>query len=290
MEYHVPRSTNGGHGPRPVEVLPDGDGWRFTGLTVLELAPGTARAIVTELRETLVVPLSGSPTVTIDGAPHELAGRPAVWDVTDVMYVPVGAEASISAAAGCRVALAWALAEQRYPVQHVPASEVPVELRGAGVCSREVRNFGVPRVLDAQRLIVCEVVTPGGNWSSYPPHRHEHDTSDESELEEIYYYEIAPGPTGRPGFALQRVYAAGDRPIDLTSEVRHGDVVLIPHGYHGPTVAAPGHDLYYLNVMAGPASGADRDWRIVDDPDHAWVRAEWQHQQMDGRLPMGRTR
>ncbi len=100
-------------------------------------------------------------------------------------------------------------------------------------------------------------------------------------LEEIYYYEIAAGPTG-PGVGYQRVYGTPDRPIDLLVEVRDGDVVLIPHGWHGPAMAAPGYDLYYLNVMAGP--GPERAWRITDDPAHAWIRGTWASQPVDPRL------
>ena len=98
---------------------------------------------------------------------------------------------------------------------------------------------------------------------------------DETELEEIYYFEVGSSPTGQDGFAFQRVYGTAERPIDLLAEVRQGDVVLIPHGYHGPSMAAPGYDLYYLNVMAGPG---ERAWLATDDPAHAWVRATWADQ------------
>ena len=108
-------------------------------------------------------------------------------------------------------------------------------------------------------------------------------------LEEIYYFEVAPGPVGA-GTAYQRVYGEPDRPVDVLAEVRSGDVVLIPHGWHGPSMAAPGYDLYYLNVMAGPG---DRAWRFRDDPAHAWIRDTWADKAMDPRLPMsapaGRT-
>jgi 5-deoxy-glucuronate isomerase len=159
---------------------------------------------------------------------------------------------------------------------------VPVELRGAGQASRQVHNFGVPGVLEADRIIACEVLTPGGNWSSWPPHKHDEERDGETRLEEIYYFEVADGPAG-PGFGLQRVYGHADADIDVTAEVRSGDVVLIPHGWHGPSVAAPGYDLYYLNVMAGP--GPERAWQICDDPAHGWVRETWAEQDVDPRLP-----
>ena len=101
-------------------------------------------------------------------------------------------------------------------------------------------------------------------------------------LEEIYYFEVAPSPGGAPGLGYQRVYGTPERPIDVLVEVRNGDVVLIPHGWHGPAMAAPGYDLYYLNVMAG--QGDERAWRISDDPEHAWVRATWPDQPVDPRV------
>ncbi len=174
------------------------------------------------------------------------------------------------------------------------ATDVPVELRGTGNCSRQVQNFGTADVFEADSLMAVEVITPGGNWSSYPAHKHDENTPVESALEEIYYFEIDSGrgpdvaPAGAPadsrGFGYHRVYGTPDRPIEVLEEVRSGDVVLVPHGYHGPSVAAPGYHMYYLNVMAGP--GEERAWKIVDDPEHAWLRGTWEHQDVDPRLPL----
>jgi 5-deoxy-glucuronate isomerase len=155
-----------------------------------------------------------------------------------------------------------------------------VELRGAGQVSRQINNFCTPGAFDCDRLIAVEVLTPGGNWSSYPPHKHDEDRPGESVLEEIYYFEISDDR----GMAYQRVYGTADRPIDILEEVRTGDTVLIPHGWHGPSMAVPGYDLYYLNVMAGPS--AERAWLICDDPAHGWVRETWRTQPVDPRLPM----
>ena len=170
------------------------------------------------------------------------------------------------------------------PALYLPAADVPVELRGAGIASRQVRNFGVPGVLDAHRIIACEVITPAGNWSSWPPHKHDTDRPGvEAELEEIYWFEAQPTDgRGTDAVGYQRVYGTEDRPIDVLAEVRTGDVVLVPHGWHGPAVAAPDADLYYLNVMAGP--GAERTWLICDDPAHAWVRDTWPDLPVDPRL------
>jgi 5-deoxy-glucuronate isomerase len=201
--------------------------------------------------------------------------------LTDFAYLPRGAQASISSPGGGRFALACARARQRLAARYGPADSVPVEVRGAGNCSRRVANFCMPAAFPADRLIACEVVTPAGNWSSYPPHKHDQDRSGESVLEEIYYFQIAAGPAG-PGMGYQRVYGTPDRPADLLAEVRDGDAVLIPHGWHGPSMAAPGYDMYYLNVMAGP--GAERAWLACDDPAHTWVRDSWPGQQADPRL------
>ena len=115
-------------------------------------------------------------------------------------------------------------------------------------------------------------------------HKHDERSDTESELEEIYYFEVAPGPQGQPGTAFHRVYGTPERPIDVLAEVRDRDVVLVPHGWHGPCVAAPGHDLYYLNVMAGP--GPERAWRISFDPGRAWIRDTWAAEDIDPRLPL----
>ncbi|MDN5932690.1 MAG: 5-deoxy-glucuronate isomerase, partial [Pseudonocardia sp.] len=157
------------------------------------------------------------------------------------------------------------------------AEGVGVELRGAGQASRQVNNFCTPQTFEAEKLIAVEVLTPSANWSSYPPHKHDEERDGEARLEEIYYFEGGPG--------YQRVYSSGpDRQIDVCAEVQAGDVVLVPHGWHGPSMAAPGYDLYYLNVMAGP--GPERAWLICDDPAHAWVRGTWDGQEIDPRLPM----
>ena len=218
-----------------------------------------------------------------------VAGRRDVFDgPSDFVYVPRDAEVTITSEAGGRFALPSARCERVMPFRHQPADAVPVELRGAGQASRQVNNFCTPDAFDADALIACEVLTPGGNWSSYPPHKHDEQSDTESELEEIYYFEVADGPAGasQPGMAYQRVYGHAGKEIDVLEEVRTGDVVLIPHGWHGPSMAVPGYDLYYLNVMAGP--GDERAWRICDDPAHTWVRGTWDAQEVDPRLPFRR--
>ena len=267
-------------------ITPESAGWGFSGLRVLELGLGERRALETGGDELIVLPLSGACTVEVEGEPFALAGRAGVFaGVTDFLYVPRDARVEIACERGGRFALPSARADRRLPVRYVPAADVPVELRGAGQASRQVNNFCAPEALEADRLIAVEVLSPGGNWGSYPPHKHDEMRENETELEEIYQYVVADGPAG-PGLAYQHVYGTPDRPIDLLTTVRTGDVVLVPHGWHGPAMAAPGYDLYYLNVMAGPG---ERAWRACDDPAHAWVRETWADQAVDPRLPFGRN-
>jgi 5-deoxy-glucuronate isomerase len=267
-------------------VTPESAGWGWSGLAVLTLAAGEERAWSTGAAETLVLPLAGACTVTYDGQTVALTGRPDVFSgPTDFAYVPRDAEITVASERGGRFAMPSAVCERRLPFRHQPADRVAVELRGSGRASRQVDNFCTPETFEADALIACEVLTPGGNWSSYPPHKHDERSETESELEEIYYFEVADGPAG-PGVGYQRVYASPGHDIDVLAEVRSGDVVLVPHGWHGPSMAAPGYDLYYLNVMAGP--GDERAWRISDDPAHGWVRDTWSAQELDPRLPFGR--
>jgi 5-deoxy-glucuronate isomerase len=272
-------------GPWTLEVDPAGAGWDHASLRILDVDAGATQRFATGDDEMLVLPLSGACTVECEGERFELAGRHDVFtEVSDFAYVPRAATVTVTSAGGGRFALPAARARRRLPPRYAPAADVPIELRGAGQCSRQVVNFCTPEAFEADNLIACEVLTPAGNWSSYPPHKHDEDRpGEETILEEIYYFVVADGPGG-PGIAYQRVYGTGDRPIDVLAEVRTGDVVLIPHGWHGPSMAVPGYDLYYLNVMAGP--GAERAWRICDDPAHAWIRGTWADQPVDPRLPM----
>lgn len=274
-------------------------GWQHTGLRVASLeggeggGDGDSVVLAAEDVERMIVPLAGSFTVEYEEPGAEpvaqaLAGRASVFDgPTDVLYLGAGTSATIAGAG--RVAVTEAPTGERRPAAYLAASDVPVELRGGGRSSRQVHNFGVPGALDAVKLIACEVITPAGNWSSYPPHKHdEHRPGVESRLEEIYYFESAvtrgaAAPAEAEPFAVFATYSSGERPIDIDVRVASGDIALVPHGYHGPAVAAPGYDLYYLNVMAGP--DAERSWLITDDPAHGWVRQTWEADGMDARLP-----
>ena len=281
MTWHLPAGATA-EGAWSLRVTPKLAGWTWCGLRVLELAPGAAHSFASGGEELLVLPLEGGGVVECESRTFELAGRGGVFaGVSDFAYVPRDAEVRVASPGGGRFILPSALAGNRLDPAYGPASAVPVELRGAGQSSRQVNNVCTPDSFPADKLLVVEVLTPGGNWSSYPPHKHDEQRPGELQLEEIYYFEVG----GDQGVGYQRVYSSGpDRQIDVLAEVRDGDVVLVPYGYHGPSMAAPGYDLYYLNVMAGPAP--ERSWRFCDDPAHAWVRGTWEDQPVDQRLPM----
>ncbi|GGZ00941.1 5-deoxy-glucuronate isomerase [Streptomyces poonensis] len=283
--HHIPAGKSGDDA-HTVHITPESAGWGYSALRVLELPAGGRHDFATGDSEWIVLPLSGACTVAVDGGTFRLHGRESVFSgVTDFAYVPRDTEVSLTSPAGGRFALTGARCERRLPARYGPASAVPVELRGAGSCSRQVNNFGAAGAFACDKLIAVEVITPGGNWSSFPPHKHDaHRPGEESELEEIYYFEFADHE-GTPGLGYQRVSPSGHGTgTDVLAEVRSGDVVLIPDGWHGPSMAVPGHDMYYLNVMAGP--DPDRAWLICDHPDHAWIRGTWPGQPVDPRLPL----
>ncbi|WP_046731499.1 5-deoxy-glucuronate isomerase [Streptomyces humi] len=247
-----------------LDIDPKRAGWAHSSLRIVELAPGGTHLFTTGDSEWIVLPLHGGCTVRTEGNEFQILGRESVFSgVSDFAYVPRDAQVQIASGAGGRFALAGAKCERQLPARYGPAPEVPVEDRGSGGSARQVRNFASATAFDCDKLIAVEVITPGGNWSSYPPHKHdEHRPGEESELEEIYYFEI-DGPNG---IGYQRVFPSREGGTDVLAEVRSGDAVLVPDGWHGPSIAQPGHDMYYLNVMAGP--GATREWRICFHPDH----------------------
>jgi 5-deoxy-glucuronate isomerase len=284
VNEYVVRAGKTADRPFSLVVTPDTAGWTYSSLRVLELAPGGSATFGTGEDEMVVLPLSGGCRVECDGETFDVTGRRSVFSrVSDFAYVPRDAEVTVSSAGGGRFALPAARAMRRLPARYGPAEGVAVELRGAGHASRQVNNFCNPQTFDADKLIAVEVLTPGANWSSFPPHKHDEEREGEAQLEELYYFEV-----DRDGPAYQRVYTSGPgREIDVCAEVRSGDTVLIPYGWHGPSMATPGYDLYYLNVMAGPSP--DRAWLICDDPAHAWVRGTWDAQEVDPRLPLTTT-
>ena len=293
-----------------VSLTPEDAGWDWTGLRVVRLAPGLPVRLETGPSEVFLLPLRGSVRLEISSvlepsateAKFDLDGRASVFSaVTDFAYVGRDSVVVLHSDDVAEVAIPAARCSTRLEARYGAAVDVPVETRGAGNASRQVNNFGVPGVWDhAEKLVCCELITPPGNWSSYPPHKHDASAPCEVVNEEIYYYRFA-GPDqvtpSRDGSGFHRTYTgpehdeAGLAPIDETLEVRDHDVVLVPHGYHGPCMAAPGYPMYYLNVMAGPAD--ERAMVFCDDPAHAWIRDSWSGVEIDPRCPVtsasGRT-
>lgn len=284
-EDYVIRAGATAHDDYALDITPEIAGWDWSSLRVINLAPGATVKVPGSQAEYLILPLAGGCVVQAEGRTVTVDGRESVFtDITDYVYIPRNVDAVLSSEAGARIALPGAKATADLPLRYCGRDEVGTGLRGAGPSSRQVNNYALGNDLETSHLLACEVLTPGGNWSSYPPHKHDVHNEVERVLEEIYYYEVRAGEHDSEGFALQRIYPSPGHDIDVCTEVRDGDVVVMPYGYHGPSVAAPGYDLYYLNVMAGPAE--DSVWLMTDDPHHTWIRQSWETQEVDQRLPM----
>ena len=251
-------------------------GFEYLAFETRRLDDGRTYSSETGARELAIVVLGGVCSVKSSrGEWLRFGGRANVFDgMPFTLYLPVRTRFTVCAETQCDLALCYARAEEEFPARLVTPGEVGIELRGGGNATRQINSM-LPPEFAAQRLIVVEVYTPAGNWSSFPPHKHDvHNPPAEVDLEEIYYYRIER----REGFAIQKVYTA-DRRIDETMTVRDEELVLVPEGYH-PVVAAHGYNAYYLNALAGSA----RSLAASDDPDYAWVRGEWK--QKDPRVPV----
>ncbi len=270
------------------------DGWQHTGMRVGSLGEGRTFHLPADDQERVIFALESNginvryrQVGRSDFIEQRLGGRASVFaGPTDVLYFPMETEIFIEGDG--RVLIGETAARDLKPVRFISKDEVPVFVRGAGRESRQVHSFGGADDLDASRFIVVEVIVPSGNWSGIPAHKHDtYLPGVESNLEEVYYFEtrVAGGAehTNADPTGYLRVYASDERPIDITTEVRSGDVGLVPYGWHGPVAATPGADLYFFNIMAGP--DPDRSWNITDDPNQTWIRETWHHQDVDPRLP-----
>lgn len=257
----VPKGQSG----TQVSLTPRRAGWELVGFSVRQIAGGDTWSGRTSRHEVCMVLLSGLASVTWspDQRRAVLLGprRDVFTDYPHAIYLPPGTAFEVRARRGTEMAVCQSPSAKRFPARLIRPEDCGLEVRGGGNATRQIIDI-LPPAAPADRLLVCEVLTPGGNWSSYPPHKHDRDAlPEESLLEETYYHRIDPPH----GFALQRVYT-GDGNLDETLAVRDRDVVLVPRGYH--TVSAPpGYAVYYLNVMAGP----ERTWAVANDPDHEWM-------------------
>lgn len=292
MTEWVYRSGEAAVGPWDVHIDHTRPGWQFTGTKVGDFSKAKEFTIDADSWERAIWPLQGEGiTVSYHGeetGSRELRGRQSVFHgPADFMYVP--RDTSVTITGSGRFIVAEALAKEDKKVQFTAKEDVSVILRGGGASTRQVHDYGGVDELDASSMVVVEVIAPSGNHSGIPPHKHDRFVPGvESNLEEIYYFEMAPDrafprPEKFDASAYFRTYASDEREIDLTLEVRNGDVVLVPYGYHGPASAIPPYDLYFMNVMAGP--DPERSWNIVDDPNHSHARSTWEKLGPDPRLP-----
>ena len=253
---------------------PDG-GWSYLSFRILRV-DGHAN-LETADEEVVIVPLAGDAVVHADGIATEIGGRANVFAGRPrSLYLPRDTRAEIEGRG--EFALCGARADHRREVRPIPPSDVEIEIRGSGNATRQISHIVKPE-FPAERILVVEVYTPAGNWSSYPPHKHDEERGEEEAvLEETYYFRTRSEQAG--AFAVQRLYSPRQG-LDLTETVRDGDLLLVPFGYH-TTAAAHGYDLYYLNALAGDR----RTMQAADDPDLAWIRPAWDELDPDPRVPL----
>lgn len=247
------------------DVTPASAGWSYVGFACYRMAPGDAAAEATGDREAILVLVEGKARLSAAGRDFgEMGARMDVFEKTapHCLYVPNGAEWSATATTGCTLAVCTAPGKGNHPTQRLGPEGISLDTRGKGTNTRYVNNVAMEMRDVADSLLVTEVFTPAGNWSSYPPHRHdEDDYPNMTYLEETYYHRLNPPQ----GYAHQRVWTE-DGTLDETMSVANHDVTLVPRGHH-PCGAPYGYELYYLNVMAGPI----RKWRFRNHPDHDWI-------------------
>jgi 5-deoxy-glucuronate isomerase len=246
-------------------ITPESAGWKYVGFGLYDLQAGQNLELQQAGRELCLVVLSGTTSVQV-GEQHwtGVGSRSSVFDEQPpgVIYLPAGEKAVVSAETAVELAVCSAPGEGGSgSARIIDATRMSQEVRGRGTNTRYVRNI-LPETEAADSLLVVEVITPSGNWSSYPPHKHDRDAlPEESKLEETYYHRLKPSS----GYVHQRVYT-DDRSLDETLSAEDRDVVLVPEGYH-PVGVPHGYTSYYLNVMAGPI----REWHFANDPAHEWI-------------------
>lgn len=250
-------------------------GWEWMSFAVTRLLPGQTKEARTRGEEMVLLWLCGRSTADWGTGRESVGGREDVFDgLPYALYLPDDHRVTIKAETVCEIAECRVPSEARLEPCLVKPADVASDLRGGENASRQIVEV-IGSSFPADKLVVFEVYTPGGNWSSYPPHKHDvHQPPLEVDLDEIYYYRMRNGR----GFALQNLYPA-DRSRDELVKVGDGDVVLVRYGYH-PVVAGPGYDTYYLNFLAGTS----RTMTVTEDPEHVWLRSTWK--QTDPRLPL----
>lgn len=272
-----------------VEVTPENAGWDTIHFQARRLAAGKTWSFSTGQNELALVVLGGVLSVESNrGQWHGVGQRANVFaGLPHTLYLPVETTFTVTAETDSEFAVTWTPTDRAFAPKLVTPAEVSVEIRGGDHATRHINNM-LPPGFPCARLVVVEVYTPGGNWSSYPPHKHDVQKIApdgkvlEADLDEIYYYKI-----DRPeGYAFQRVYTDSESPlqragyaVDAALMPHNDDVVLVPEGYH-PVSSPPGYTTYYLNVLVG----SDQSLAATDDPQFTWVKGTYQS--LDPRVPI----
>ena len=246
-------------------ITPASAGWRYVGFGVHLLQPGDVVANTTGATEVILVLVEGHAHITAAGRDWGVMGdRLNVFEKTPphCLYLPPGSDWQARATTACTLAICAAPGTGGHPAARIGPEGIALTPRGLGGNTRYINNIAMEARDVADSLLVTEVFTPAGHWSSYPSHRHDEDDFPRmTYLEETYYMRLNPAV----GFGIHRVYTDNGS-LDETMTVKNHDVTLVPRGHH-PVAAAYGYEMYYLNVMAGPR----RNWRFQNDPDHDWI-------------------
>ena len=271
-----------------LEVTPHSAGWDFISFQARRLSTGNQWSFNSSENELAIVILSGAISVNSNRGNWDHIERENVWtSAATALYLPRGSEFTVTAARDSEFAVTWVPTDEDHEAWLIQPQDIPISIRGGDNVSRQINDL-LPPGSPVHRLILVEVYTPSGNWSSYPPHKHDVHIEDEvgnlveADLEEVYFYKI-----DKPeGYAYQRVYTDENSPlqqagypIDALVKAQNNCAVLIPEGYH-PVVSAPGYTTYYLNVLAGSAQSLANQ----DDPHYSWVKESYKG--VDPRLPL----
>lgn len=270
------KMLNDGQSGEMLHFTREGVDWEWMSMSTRRLNPGESYQTNTDGEEVAFVILGGRCTADWGKGEQRIGERKNVFDgFPYTLYLPSGNAVKFKAETVCEIAECRVPSKAKLEPLLVTPKDVATSLRGGGNASRQIVDIVRPD-FPADKLVVIEVYTPGGNWSSYPPHKHDvHNPPTEVDLDEIYYYRI---DHPKEGFALQRLYSA-DKSQDVTVRAQDGDAVLVRSGYH-PVVAGPGYNVYYLNFLAGTS----RTMQVTEDPNHVWLKSTWK--ETDPRLPL----
>ena len=258
------------------DIEPQAVGWDYLGYKAVNLSAGETYTFDTDGVEAALVPLAGKASLKADGQTFEVARESVFKEKPQVLYAPPGHTVKVEADSAFEFAVGTAPAEGKYPLRMFEPAEMRVEVRGGGAAVREVHHI-LSHPLPAERLILFEVYVPGGMWSGWPPHRHD-EKLDSSYLEETYHFKF-----DKPsGFGLHHNYSP-ETDFEEVFRVNNDEIVLVTQGYH-PVAASPGSTMYFLNYLAGKLVGDERATPPVDDPDHAWLKDNWDA--YDVKLPL----